>query len=226
MKLDLQPLVDAAVMLDQEDAEVRRGKATLAALEERVSTATPVSLGWRLRELGTWSDRTVDSRWTAPSVQERLRVRIGRDEDHPEVMALMGDLLTKARATCSSLLRLRRRIRDLEMVLVGAVKDLRDQSLDARLLRLIPETGETMTAQEMHGTVEKDHAEIADAIATWKLSNGAAAVLSVREHSTLRDVQQALHRLEHAGHAHRSGRFLSVPRWTATQTSQEVRKRA
>ena len=177
--LDLQPLVEAAVIIDQEEGEIRRCEVTLSAAEDQASVATPALLERLLRDIGTLSHRTAESRWTTPVLWDRLRTRIERNEDHPEVMALMGRLLTQAHVLRSSLLRLRRRIRDLELVLVGAVRDLGDQSVDSRFLRLVAGEYGSMTATEMHEAVEKDHAAIADAMATWRLSNGDPAVLHV-----------------------------------------------
>jgi hypothetical protein len=225
-ELDLQPLVDAAVILDQEDREMRECDAALSAMEDRASTATPASLGRRLKDLGTWSDRTTESRWTTPVLWERLRLRIEREEDHPEVMALMGRLLTQAHAMRTRLVRMRRRIRDLELLLVGAVGNLRDQSADSRLLRLTTGECRSMTLAEMHETVEKDHAAIADAMATWRLSSGAAAVLGVQASSTVEDLQDALRRLERTGHARRTGPLFTTTRWTLSAAPEEDRKRA
>lgn len=225
-ELDLQPLVEAAVIIDQEEGEIRRCEATLSAAEDQASMATPALLERLLRDTGTLSHRTAEPRWTAPVLWERLRTRIERNEDHPEVMALMGRLLTQAHVLRSSLLRLRRRVRDLELVLIGAVRDLGDQSVDSRLLRLVAGEYGSMTATEMHEAVEKDHAAIADAMATWRLSNGDAAVLSVYRSDTIQDVQQALRRLEGTGHARSGVSPFASARWTLTAVPEEDRKRA
>jgi hypothetical protein len=225
-ELDLQPLVDAALILGEEDREMRACETALAIIEDGAANATPQSLERRLRDIGTWSDRTKTTRWTTPALWERLRDRIDRKADHPEVMALMGRLLTQAHALRSGITRMRRRVRDLELVLVGAVRDLQSESLDCRLLRLVAGENRGMTVTEMHEAVEKDHAAIADAMATWKLSNGAAAVFSIRDGNTPDEVQKALRRLERTGHARRTGPLLAVTRWTLTQVPEDDRKRA
>lgn len=225
-ELDLQPLIDAAIVLDQEDREMRDCEARCAAIERGVPRATPSSLEGRLRDLGRIAARSDMARWAAPALWETMRTRIERKTDHPEVMALMEHLLTQAHDMRQRLVRLRRGIRDLEMVVLGATKDLQQQSVDSRLLRLVADEYRGMTLAEIHETVEKDHAAIADAIATWKLAYGAGAVLSIRDTSTIDEVHQALRRLEGTGHASRTGTIFTTARWTVTGEPADDRKRA
>lgn len=222
-ELDLRPLVDWAIVLDQEDRELRRHQALVEVLESDVASATPASLERRLRDLATVSAAMQPIRWTTPALFTRLTERIERQQDHPEVMALMGDLLGQAHRMMPSMTRLRRRIRDLEMVLVGAVKDQREQSLDSRMLRLASEECTGLTVAEIHGKVEKDHEAIADAMATWRLSTGSAIVFSVRDGSTREEIEQALRRLERTGHAVRRGRPFGLARWVVRRQLPEIR---
>jgi len=225
-ELDLQPLIDAAVLLDQEEREVRSAELSRTRLAHGMDGATPASMEKRMREIGLLSGRTEMTRWTTPTLREKLRERMERHADHPEVMALMGRLLTQAEELRADLIRLRRGIRDLELVMVGAVRDLQQQSLDGRLLRLADEDAPSRTLAEIHEMVEKDHAQIADAMAAWKLSNGAGAVWSIRDASTVEEVEQALRRLERTGHSHRTGPLFAVARWSVRREPKEMARRA
>lgn len=225
-ELGLRQLVDWAVLLDQEERDLRDRELKVGTIEKGVADASPRSLEARLRDVGLQNDATDRLRWTFPAIFQKLSERIGRQDDHPEAMALMGELIAQAHAMGPRLTRLRRRVRDLEMLLVGAVRDLREQTLDGRILRLMAEDRSGLTAIQIHERVEKDHEAIADAMATWRLSTGPSMVLSVREHSTRDEVDQALRRLERTGHSTRQGLPFGTPRWTFGREIGEERLRA
>lgn len=225
-ELDLQPLIDAAVILDQEDREIRDCENMAATIGDGVSSATPSSLEKRLVDLHRLSDRSGNARWTTPALWEKLHDRICRQRDHHEIMALMGNLLKQAHDLKGRLVRLRRRVRDMEMVLVGATKDLQAQTLDSRLLRLVADEYRSMTLAEIHDAVEKDHEAVADAMAAWRLSHGNVVVLSIRDSSTVEEVLDALRRLERTGHAARNGPLFGMTRWKVRSVPRDDRMRA
>lgn len=222
MELDLEPLLEMAIVLDQEERLVHRREVEAQSIEKGIGKAGPSELNRRLRDLAIASGHGGRSQWTAPFIHAALDNRIARDDDHPEVLALVRRLAKQARTVAARAVRLGRRLRDLDMTIIGALRDMQMQGLDSRILRLVSDNPK-MTATDIHERVEKDHREIAEAVASWKLSTGTSVVLSIRERSSIEEVEQSLRRLERTRRATRSGMPFSTKEWVVLGVGTKIR---
>jgi hypothetical protein len=225
-ELDLEGLVDHAEDIARREDEMRALERDASLVEEGVAGATPASLERRCRALATAWISTRGAYEVAPAISKGLRQRRDRPDQHPEVQALAERLLGRSEAVGMQAVRLRRRIRDLEMVLGSAIRDLSDESVDARLLRLTREDGRDLAASEIHEAVEKDHEAIDDAMTAWRLMHSQGPIWSVRQSSTVDEVERALERLERTGHATRTGSLFGRARWSIRRHAGDARMTA
>ncbi|MFZ3481625.1 hypothetical protein [Sphingomonas sp. 3-13AW] len=213
---------DISRTLDDERLAIERSEKRLLVLKKQIPVATPTLLEKHSHELAFLFETTKAACWASPAIAANLRGYAAASPDNPEFKSLINELSHKAWHTGSKARRLRRRVFDLQTVLIQAAKTLQKQRLDQRILRLVAGGNRAMTVSELHDAVEKDHEDVASAITTLRFALGSRAVFIVREGNTRQDVQDALKAMARRGHVRRLGLPFARARWKFRPHARQI----
>lgn len=213
-ELELAPLVDIAIDIDGDVKTLDRQEMEIAAIERGIRSPVPARLKERCRDLVLASIAIRGIFSTGPATAASLKRRQETRDDHPEVAALVAALLRQTRDNGERAVRLKRRANDVELLALSAIKDLEDQSVDSRILRLLAGDDRRLGADEIRLVLQADQDAITDARDAWRLMHSPGPIISIGRSIPAGDVVPALRRLERTGHALRYHSLLGGTRWS------------
>jgi len=218
--LDVQEVVDMAVAIARQEADLRFQEIELDVVEDGLDEASPKNVERRCRRVMLANMTIVRIQSTIPETDDALARLKARLSGQPAIVETIARMAEQCAGMSARTMAARRQARRIGTTTFEILDEMRRQPLPERLIRIAGEAMEPKTIAEMLRKVEKDHEAVSSARATWRQMRDPGPVLMIRETSTHREVADALRALETMGCASRRRRIFGATRWSVGQATE------
>lgn len=211
---DLDGIVSAAIHLHDMERGLDNWESEVGIVRAGLAEAAPSDIGRLCRHLSMLRIET-DSRFRIScAVHAEIRDRAERGVDLAGADRMVAQQAEDAKRLGDRMLALRAKLRRLDDRIGETVSSFRDESVEARLLRIAGDGSSARDIDDILVLVRQDHDAIADAVGDWRTMHTSGPILLIAGSTSREDVAAALRRLETAGSATRWRSLMLGSRWT------------